>query len=188
MKLYRIILATLLVLSMLLPLASCQKAPLTPAPEEVEEEEKEEEKENTPGVEESAMPLTEYPIVDVKDSLKLLGERTGFGDDELFAEWSGSGIEMHVNVGEEGTDLRVNFRCNYAARWKVFVDGELFGERFATSTGNKKQIVARGIPAGEHTISLVKDTEPATNRNNYNSILSVAFNGEFLEPAGDKDL
>ncbi len=187
MKLYRMILAALLVLSMLLPLASCQKAPLTPPPEEVEEE-KEGEKETTPGVEESDMPLTEYSIEEVKDSLKLLGERTGFSDEELLAEWSGSGFEMRVNVGEEGTDLRVGFRCNYAARWKVLVDGELWGERFATSTGNRKQIIARGIPAGEHTIALVKDTEPAINRNNYNSILSVAFNGEFLEPNGQKDL
>jgi hypothetical protein len=95
---------------------------------------------------------------------------------------------MHVNVGEEGTDLRVNFRCNYAARWKVFVDGELFGERFATSTGNKKQIVARGIPAGEHTITVIKDTQPATSRNNYNSVLSVGINGELLEPPAEKEL
>jgi hypothetical protein len=58
----------------------------------------------------------------------------------------------------------------------------------ATGTGNKKSIIASGIPAGEHTIRVVKDSEPNTNRNNYNSILSFAFNGEFMAPPAQKDL
>ncbi len=188
MKLYRTLLAALLMFAMLLPLASCQKQPL---PEEtlVTQETTEEEKNETPGVEESAMPLTEYSIDDLEGSVKLLGERTGFSNgEELLVEWSGSGFEMNVDIGEEGTDLRIGFRSNYNAIWKVFVDGQLWGDRVTSKTGNRKQIVARGIPAGEHTIALVKDSEPGQNRNNYNSILTVAFNGELLEPNGQKDL
>ncbi|MBR5295632.1 MAG: hypothetical protein IKU24_03460, partial [Clostridia bacterium] len=132
MKFYRMILASLLMISMLLSMVSCKSEPLPEQTLETQETEEEPEQ-ATPGVEQSDMPLTEYLIGEVKDSLKLLGERTGFGsDDDLLAEWSGSGFEMRVNVGEEGTDLRVGFRCNYAARWKVLVDGELWGERFAT--------------------------------------------------------
>jgi len=193
MKFYRTLLAAVLLLCMLLPLASCASEPKekekTEETKETATVEETVEEEEAPAIEESSMPMNEYKLGDVKDSIKLLGERSGYNKDgELIAEWSGSGFEMNVEIGEEGSDLRIGFRCNYSARWKVFVDGEQFGERFATGNGNKKMIVARGIPAGEHNVALVKDTQPATSRNNYNSVVSVAFNGEFLEAPAEKDL
>jgi len=189
MKFTRILLAAVLLLAMVLPLASCASDPL-PATLPTEEETVTEEKTNeTPAVQDNASKLPEYKMGEIKDSIKLLGERSGYNkDDELVAEWSGSGFEMRVNIADGGSDLRMGFRCNYAARWKVFVDGEQFGERFSTSTGNRKQTVATGLPAGEHVISVVKDSQPATSRNNYNSILSVAFNGEFLDVPADNEL
>ncbi|MBQ3075695.1 MAG: hypothetical protein IJC26_06460 [Clostridia bacterium] len=189
MKFYRTLLAALLLISMLLPLASCGSEPLPEATAETEETAVTEEVVTTAEPVEDNSSLTEYKMGDITNSVKLLGERSGFNKDgELIAEWSGSGFEMRVKIAEGGSDLRLGFRCNYAARWKVYVDGEQFGERFATSTGNRKQTVANGIPAGEHTIAIVKDTQPATSRNNYNSVLSVAFNGEFLEAPAKNDL
>ncbi len=184
MKIYRTLLAALLLVSMVLPLASCKSEPLpemtTETVETVEE---------TVAEELIASNMKEYKMGEIKDSIKVLGERTGYNkDDELIAEWSGSGFEMRVNIDEGGSDLRIGFRCNYAARWKVLVDGKQYGERVATSTGNKKVVVASAIPAGEHTIAIIKDTQPATSRNNYNSILSVSFNGEFLEAPAKKDM
>lgn len=189
MKITRILLAVLLVIATVLPLASCaKKAPLPEVTAETEETATEQPAE-TEAAQDEGVKLTEYKMGEIKDSIKLLGERSGYNkDDELVAEWSGSGFEMRVNVAEGGSDLRLGFRCNYASRWKVYVDGEQFGERFATSTGNRKQIVATGIPAGEHTITVVKDTQPATSRNNYNSVLSVGINGELLEPPAEKEL
>lgn len=189
MKRFRILLAALLVLTMLLPLASCAGEPLPEVTVETEETEtKQDGFGGANAVEQSPMPMEEYKIQELASSMKLLGERTGFNAaGELMAEWSGSGFEMKINVGEEGSDLRVGFRCNYGARWKVYVDGEQFGDRVTSSNGNKKQIVARAIPAGEHTIAFVKDSQPATNRNNYNSILSVAFNGEVMTPPAEKE-
>lgn len=188
MKITRILLAALLVIATLLPLASCANEPLPTATVETEETVTAETAEKNTQQEEASK-LKEYKMGEIKDSIKLLGERSGYNkDDELIAEWSGSGFEMRVNIAEGGSDLRLGFRCNYAARWKVYVDGEQFGERFSTATGNRKQTVATGIPAGEHTISVVKDSQPATSRNNYNSVLSVAFNGDFLEAPADKEL
>lgn len=185
MKIFRTLLAALLLVSMLLSMASCGKKPLPEVTTETEETVTE-----VPTVEAVNSSLTEYKMGDIKDSIRLLGERSGYNKDgELIAEWSGSGFEMRVNIAEGGSDLRIGFRCNYAARWKLYVDGEQFGERFATSTGNKKMTVATGLPAGEHLISLIKDTQPATSRNNYNSVLSVSFNGQVLDEApADKDL
>lgn len=188
MKITRILLAALLVIATLLPLASCANEPLPTATVETEETVTAETAEKNTQQEEASK-LKEYKMGEIKDSIKLLGERSGYNkDDELIAEWSGSGFEMRVNIAEGGSDLRLGFRCNYAARWKVYVDGEQFGERFSTATGNRKQTVATGIPAGEHTISVVKDSQPATSRNNYNSVLSVAFDGDFLEAPADNEL
>ena len=187
MKSFRIIVAALLLLAMVLPLASCQTEPLET--QTVTQEETETVEQENPGVEQSAMPLTEHNISKIADSIQLIGERTGYNKSgELAVEWSGSGFEANLIVGEEGTDIRIGFRNNYAARWKVYVDGKEWGERVSTGNGNKKQIVARGIPAGEHNFKFVKDTEPGTSRNNYNNILSFAFNGEFGEKPADKDL
>lgn len=189
MKITRILLAVLLVIATVLPLASCAKKPLPEVTAETEETVTAEQTAETEAVQEETAKLNEFKMGEIKDSIKLLGERSGYNkDDELIAEWSGSGFEMRVNVAEGGSDLRLGFRCNYAARWKVYVDGEQFGERFSTATGNRKQIVATGIPAGEHTIAVVKDSQPATSRNNYNSILSVGINGDFLEAPADKEL
>ena len=189
MKITRILLAVLLVIATVLPLASCAKEPLPEVTAETEETATAEQTAETEAVQDATAKLNEFKMGEIKDSIKLLGERSGYNkDDELIAEWSGSGFEMRVNVAEGGSDLRLGFRCNYAARWKVYVDGEQFGERFSTATGNRKQIVATGIPAGEHTIAVVKDSQPATSRNNYNSILSVGINGDFLEAPADKEL
>ena len=189
MKFYRTLLAVLLLVAMVLPLASCQAEPMK-EPEAPKQEEEEVVENETPGVEQSAMPLTEHNISEIQGNIKLLGERTGYNKNgELVVEWCGSGFETNVIVGEEGTDIRIGFRSNYGARWKVYVDGEMWGERVSTSNGNKKQIVARSIPAGEHNIRFVKDSEPGVSRNNYNNILSFAFNGEFADTVpGDKAL
>lgn len=185
MKIYRTLLAALLLISMLLPLASCGPKPMP----EVTTEEVTETAPETVGQEVVASSMKEYKMGEIKDSIKLLGERTGYNkDDELIVEWSGSGFEMKVKIDEGGSDLRIGFRCNYTARWKILVDGKQYGERVATSTGNKKVVVASAIPAGEHTIAVIKDTQPATSRNNYNNILTVSFNGEFLEAPAEKDL
>ncbi len=189
MKITRILLAALLVIATVLPFVSCAKAPLPEITAETEETATAEETVEADEGQADVSNLNEFKMGEIKDSIKLLGERSGYNkDDELVAEWSGSGFEMRVNIAEGGSDLRLGFRCNYAARWKVYVDGEQFGERFSTATGNRKQIVATGIPAGEHTIAVVKDTQPATSRNNYNSILSVGFNGDFLDAPADKEL
>lgn len=184
MKLIRTILAAVLLLSMVLPLASCQKKP-----EELPTETLEETKTEEASGEKKEDLLKEYSAQEMKDSIKLLGGRTGYNaDGELVAEWSGSGFEANIKVAEEGTDLRMGIRANYAARWMVYVDGKVWGERVTTGTGNRKTVIASGIPAGEHTVRVVKDSQPNTNRNNYNSILSFAFNGEFMAPPAQKDL
>jgi hypothetical protein len=190
MKLVKTLLAGVLLFSILLSLASCVEGELETETLDLTATATLEATEEVNPDEVSAMPLEEYRIAELSDYIKLLGDRTDFNDNgELVVEWSGSGFEIDINAGAEGTDLRLGVRCNYASRWSIFVDGMQWGEKVAITTGNKKQIVARGIPAGEHTIRVVKESQPNTNRNNYNNIISFSFNGELLDKdTSDKDL
>ena len=191
MKLFKMIVASLLIFAMVLPFASCgtEQEPAKTLEEEVTTVETVTGEEIDPD-QIANTPMKDYSLIDIADSLKLLGDRTAFSsEDELIVEWSGSGFEVDVKIYEGGSDLRLGVRCNYASRWSVFVDGVRWGEKVAITTGNKEQIIARAIPAGEHTIRIVKESQPNTSRNNYNNLHSFDFNGEVLDTnTDDKDL
>ncbi len=186
MKQYKILLALLLVISMVLPMAACGNEPeeVTTTVEIMTEEEEE------PATEESAMPLDYFDMKDLKKDIKLLGERTEINaKGELLTEWSGSGFEMKINVKEGGTDLRLGMRSSYASYWVVFVDGEKWGDAVEIPKGATKRLVAKGIPAGEHTIRVIKDSQIGNLRNNYTSVTSFEFAGTAEKTdTSDKDL
>ncbi len=190
MKLLKMTLAVLLVFSMVLPMAACTTSQVPVVTEEETVTEQTSTAEEIDPDQIANTPMKDYALIDIADSLRLLGDRTAFSsEDELIVEWSGSGFEVDVKINEEGSDLRLGVRCNYASRWSIFVDGVRWGEKVAITTGNKEQIVARAIPAGEHTIRVIKESQPNTSRNNYNNIHSFDFNGEVLDTnTDDKDL
>lgn len=174
MKQFKILLAVLLVFSTVLSMVSCSEPEeVTTTVEIMTEEEKEE-----PATEESAMPLDYFDMKALKKDIKLLGDRTEFNSKgELLTEWSASGFEMKINVKEGGTDLRLGLRASYASYWTVFVDGERWGDAVQIPKGVTKRLVAKGIPAGEHTIRVLKDSQIGNLRNNYTSITSFEFAG-----------
>lgn len=188
MKQYKIFLAALLVFSMVLSMVACSEPEEEPTTTveimtTVEEEE--------PATEESAMPLDFYSMKDLKKSINLLGERTAINNKgELLAEWSASGFEMKINVKEGGTDLRLGMKASYVSYWTVFVDGEKWGDgAVEIPKGVTKRLVAKGIPAGEHTIRVIKDSQIGNLRNNYTSVTSFEFAGTVGKVStADKDL
>lgn len=187
MKQYKIFLAVLLVFSMVLSMVSCAGDPEeTKTTVDIMGETEEEE----PATEESAMPLEYFAIKELKNDIKLLGERTNYNSkDELVTEWSASGFEMKINVAEGGTDLRLGMHSSYVSYWVVFVDGEQWGSAVSIPKGTTKRLVAKGIPAGEHTIRVVKDSQIGNQRNNYTSVTSFEFAGSVMNmDTSDKEL
>lgn len=173
MKQYKILLAVLLVISMVLPMVACSEPEEVTTTVEIMTEEEEE-----PATEESAMPLDYFDMKDLKEDIKLLGERTEINNKgELLVEWSGSGFEMKIDVKEGGTDLRLGMRASYVSYWVVFVDGEKWDDAVEIPKGVSKRLVAKSIPAGEHTIRVVKDSQIGNLRNNYTSVTSFEFAG-----------
>lgn len=178
MKLFRIVLAGVLLFAMLLPLASCGSSLDSGLAVPTQEEENEQ---STTQEEESAS-LAKYTAAQFADSVKFLGERTLLNDSgHLVVEWPGSGVEFTALIGEDGSDLMLGTRANYASSWVVYVDGQRWGDVVDISNGNKETMVAEAIPAGKHTIRVVKDSQPGTNRNNYNNIISLSFDGTFIK-------
>jgi len=186
MKQIKSLLAALLVFSMIFSMVACSEPEeVTTTTVEIMTEEEEE-----PATEESAMPLDYFDMKDLKKEIKLLGERTEINaKGELLAEWSASGFEMKINVKEGGTDLRLSVRSSYASYWVVFVDGEKWGDAVEIPKGVTKRLVAKSIPAGEHTIRVLKDSQIGNLRNNYTSVTSFEFAGTTVKTdTSDKEL
>ncbi|MBR3837211.1 MAG: hypothetical protein IKJ74_03610 [Clostridia bacterium] len=185
MKLTRLIIAGILLIATILPLASCGSS-LT-MEETAETVTTEEAVETTPVV--PVPTIKRYPIKELEGKLALIGERTGFAQNGLLPlEWVGSGFVLTVNVPEEGTEVKMNTRFNYEGTYLIYVDGELYGDPITIGNGNKETLIAN-LTAGTHTLKVLKETQQNTNRNNYNNIVALSFNGEVLESdQTDKEL
>ncbi len=183
MKLLRTMIATVLLLSMLLPLASCGSS-LSKEEETVTTQE-------TETVEQAVdVPKpTRYPIKELEGKLKLFGERTMFTDKGLLAlEWVGSGFELTLNAPEGGTDVWMNSRFNYSSGWQIYVDGVQNKELLYLGNGNLDTVIAT-VDAGVHTVKIIKDTQAGNNQSNYNNIVALSFFGEVMESdQTEKDL
>ncbi len=178
MKLVRTILAGVLLLSMILSLASCGSSlggleeTVETATETVE----------TVTEEETGVKPKKLSFKDHGDKLRLIGERTNINDSGLLvAEWCGSGFEVNVNIEEDGSDVSMGTRFNYASYWIVYLDGERLPERIKITNGNKDTVIVSGISAGEHTIRVIKDTQMGTTRSNYNNILNLTLCGTITD-------
>lgn len=184
MKLTRLIIAGILLIATILPLASCGSSLQTEEPVETVTTE---EVETAPV--DPVPAIKRYPVKELADKLALIGERTGYDKNDLLPlEWVGSGFVLTVNVPEEGTEVIMSTRFNYESKFRISVDGEPYGDRLTIGKGNKDILIAN-LPAGVHTVEVLKDTQQGTVYNNYNNIVSLSFNGEALESdQTDKDL
>ncbi|MBP3305169.1 MAG: hypothetical protein J6L24_04285 [Oscillospiraceae bacterium] len=103
--------------------------------------------------------------------IKALG-RTQVGGSGILADWSGSGFE--INVTAHGGDFTVGYKASYSSYWSVLVDGEEVWRGLAEAgTGT----FTAPIPAGEHTVSVVKETQISSGASAYCDLTTVSFAG-----------
>ena len=185
MKLWRICLALLLVIAMVLPTVACSSdisgGGLDDYGDETETKTEEVQEEKKP---------TEYGLYKNESKLKLLNERCGFtATGELATDWGGSGFEARILVDDTGTDLTLATRSSYTSYWKLYIDGEAAGSAIEIGSGRKTTVIATSVEPGEHTIRFVKESQIGTSTSGYNSITSLTFFGELLSADNeDKDL
>lgn len=185
MKLWRICLALLLVLAMVLPTVACSSdisgGGLGEYGEETETKKETVVEEKKP---------TEFGLYKNESKLKLLNERCVFtATGELATDWGGSGFEARILVDDTGTDLTLSTRSSYTTYWKLYIDGEVAQASIEIGSGRKNTVIATGLEPGEHTIRFVKESQIGTSTSGYNSLLSLTFFGEMLSAdTAEKDL
>ena len=101
----------------------------------------------------------------------------------ITADWSGNGFEM--NVSGSGGTLTVGYKSSYSSYWVVLVDGaQVWRGQAASGTGT----FSATIPSGNHTVSVVKETQISTSTSAYYDLTTLAFDGTIEKAPANKDL
>ncbi len=103
--------------------------------------------------------MTIYDINSNTNVIKVLGERHLESNETLYADWTASGLEFSANINAK-TDIIFTANSTAPCYFKAYVDGALWqnnGSDYYTVSGATK-IVLKNVPAGTHTVRLVKAT------------------------------
>ena len=109
--------------------------------------------------------------------VKKIG-RVSLSGSSVAVDWTPSGVELHVQ--STGGNFTVHYSCGTAAYFAVNVDGQKL-DRFYCLAG--KSSFSFPLGAGEHTVTLLKDSSPGTSKT---ALDSVEFAGTLLEKPADK--
>ena len=133
-------------------------------------------------------PVT-YALTGDTAGVRILGVRNLSSAGQISMDWSCSGFELTVE--NKGGDVRfqVSTVDNQPAYFRVWLDGEVWeqsnGEIYYRVGGNGS-IILRDVPAGRHTVRVLKVTGYTLARS---AVLSVTLNGSILpEAAAEKEL
>ena len=110
---------------------------------------------------------------------RLLG-RTRFVNDKMTVDWSGCGALMRVRT--DGETMTVQYENNYGAYFSIEVDGKETAREHADGQG----FIRIPLEAGEHTVSIIKDTEISIRDKTFSYLNYVKFSGEFLKAPVEK--
>lgn len=121
------------------------------------------------------------------DKVKTLG-RTSLSSTGIYCDHSASGIEFTgMMVGNVVLDIATSGVKNGCTTtyFTVYIDGERQTERLSVEPGLRKLKVASFDEPGEHTVSVIKQTE-----SNYTllEIKSIMMTGELYDPPAQKEL
>lgn len=120
-----------------------------------------------------------FTMAGLREDVKWLGRTEPHGTG-LTADWSGSGFEMRLRSA--GNGCRVAYNAEKSAYFVLFVDGERIDRPLLDGKGE----LEIPLSAGEHTLSLVRDTEVQAS----GGVVLQAFetDGEILPRPADKSV
>ena len=99
---------------------------------------------------------TTYPLSSNTTGVKLLGVRNEPSENYISCDWSCSGFEMNVNSFERG-DIVFHASAGANCYFRAYVDGSDWGKYYVVGV-DLCEIVLENVPAGIHTIRLIKVT------------------------------
>ena len=129
---------------------------------------------------------TTYQLADLLDQgkIKPLG-RTAVNPDKtgIMCDWPGNGFQM--NVSGNGGKLEIVVSTNYAANWIVLCDdSQVYWQRLDAAGGT----ISATIPAGDHLISVIKESDNEGKESNYCDLTTMTYEGTIASRPADKDL
>ncbi len=119
-------------------------------------------------------------------AVKPMG-RTQVGGAGIRTDWSGTGFAATVTVPEEGI-LEIGYVSSYHTYWAVRLDGQAHWRGYAASNTSGGTFSCR-LPAGTHTVEVIKETEISSNQAAYCDLTDVTVPaGTVIEHPGDQEL
>ncbi len=112
---------------------------------------------------------------------KTLG-RTYKRNDGLACDFTVTGIEFHAYCADS---VYVKINSSALTYFTVYIDGIRRADRLAAAAGVSRVKIACDLPAGEHRIELVKQSQFIMSTN---EIQDVTLYGEFREKPADQEL
>lgn len=101
-----------------------------------------------------------YPLNSYTEGIKIMGVRHLECESRLYVDWTGSGVEFNVTLNS-ACDITFTAGSIGGTFFKAYVDGTHWknGEAdYYSVTGDDVIIMLESVPAGDHTIRLVKAT------------------------------
>ena len=122
--------------------------------------------------------------------IKLMG-RTSVNSDSsgIMTDWSGSGFEINVTL-TAATTFTVGYKMNYNNYWAALVDGEQVWRGMISPTTDgtlTSGTFSFTVPAGTHTVSVIKETEIGTYTYKHD-LTTLAFDGTINTAPANKSL
>lgn len=123
-------------------------------------------------------PTKKYDLAENRSKVKVIG-RSSVVSDGITCDFTAAGIEFKVNASGI-----VNLKLTATAEtyFTVIVDGVRASERYRVGSGTATLAVAELESAGEHTISVLRQTEPQRSLCVLNSL---SFRGTLLDAPAD---
>ena len=128
-----------------------------------------------------------YPLNSYLPGVRLWGERYLESDEQINCDWTGSGFE--INVDHNGGDISFTAGASANCFFRAYVDGEAWETSdyeiptYFVVTPEKSKVVLKEVPAGRHSIKLIKVTGHTISRA---QVTDVCFCGTISDVAPKK--
>lgn len=125
---------------------------------------------------------TFYRLGENAPGIRILGIRNESGPAKIGADWSCSGIELNVEIAEGDISFVASATGN--CYFRAYVDGQAWmrsgNDPYYKVGSSDTEILLKNVPAGTHTIRLIKVTGHTLARA---QITEIGLFGKILEPA-----
>ena len=117
---------------------------------------------------------TNFELSEQKNNIKVYG-RSAEIDEGIACDFTASGIEFNARLAG---DVYLTVNCSALSYYTLYLDGVRQDNRLTFNGGTAEYLIAKGLPAKEYNVRLVKQTHVV---HSISSLVSLRMYGEFTE-------